>query len=122
MKLRICGNSIRLRLTRSEVEQFGSEGTVGESVNFGDRNERGFHYVIRKDPAKTLHASFDGASIVVSVPDNIAEKWVANEDVGIEGVDGELQILIEKDFVCLNPRKGEDQSDNFPHPEPKTMC
>ncbi|MCB1025749.1 MAG: hypothetical protein KDB79_15230 [Acidobacteria bacterium] len=122
MKLRISGNSIRLRLTRSEVERFGSEGTVEESVNFGDGNGSGFRYLIKKTSRETLHASFDGARIVVSVPSDIAGKWIATEDVGIEGVDGELQIFIEKDFVCLNPRKSEDQSDNFPHPDPNAAC
>jgi hypothetical protein len=27
-----------------------------------------------------------------------------------------LQILVEKDFACLTPRKGEDDGDAFPNP------
>ena len=27
-----------------------------------------------------------------------------------------LSILVEKDFACLAPREGEDESDMFPHP------
>ena len=29
---------------------------------------------------------------------------------------GHLTILIEKDFACLAPRDGEDESDMFPNP------
>jgi hypothetical protein len=37
----------------------------------------------------------------------------ANQDLG----DGEeLTILVEKDFACLAPREGEDESDMFPNP------
>ena len=28
-----------------------------------------------------------------------------------------LAILVEKDFACLAPREGEDESDMFPHPD-----
>jgi hypothetical protein len=31
--------------------------------------------------------------------------------------DGSLRITLEKDFACLAPREGEDESDNFPHPQ-----
>jgi hypothetical protein len=35
MKLRLQGNSVRLRLTRSEVERLREIGRVEESVDFG---------------------------------------------------------------------------------------
>ena len=35
MKLRIKGNSIRLRLLRSEVERFTANGKISEEVRFG---------------------------------------------------------------------------------------
>ena len=49
-------------------------------------------------------------------------QWADSEQVSIEAVqtidDGsELKILVEKDFACLTPREGEDESDLFPHPE-----
>jgi hypothetical protein len=31
-----------------------------------------------------------------------------------------LKILVEKDFACLAPREGEDESDMFPHPKAAT--
>ena len=48
--------------------------------------------------------------------------WANSEQVSISGEqvldDGEkLNILVEKDFACLAPREGEDESDMFEHPE-----
>ena len=32
--------------------------------------------------------------------------------------DGDLlKILVEKDFACLAPREGEDETDMYPHPQ-----
>ena len=36
MKLRVKGNSIRLRLTQSEVKRMQTENKVCESIDFGD--------------------------------------------------------------------------------------
>ena len=48
-------------------------------------------------------------------------QWAASEQVSIAADetldDGEsLKILVEKDFACLAPREGEDESDRYPHP------
>jgi hypothetical protein len=37
------------------------------------------------------------------------------DKVGFENTDGELHLLVEKDFTCLD-NVAEDQSDNFPNP------
>ncbi|MGH8167708.1 MAG: DUF7009 family protein [Woeseiaceae bacterium] len=44
--------------------------------------------------------------------------------IGAQPLDGdELSILVEKDFACLAPREGEDDSDKFPNPlEGKATC
>ena len=44
-----------------------------------------------------------------------------SEQVSIEADealdDGDsLKILVEKDFACLAPREGEDETDMYPHP------
>lgn len=122
MKLRIKGNSIRLRLTKTEVEAFRKEGRIVESINFGGQAEPKLFYVLEKGSTPHLQASFDDGKITVSVPDDVAGQWVESEQVGFTGIDGSLQILVEKDFACLNPRAGEDESDNFPHPNTEELC
>ncbi|MFN0138742.1 MAG: DUF7009 family protein [Pyrinomonadaceae bacterium] len=123
MKLRIRGNTLRLRLTRSEVDEFASSGRCADKISFG--GERALVYAIEKTAGKTVSAVFDGAEIKVSVPGELAHAWTNTDQVGFDAVyrtgDGdELQILVEKDFACLTPRADEDTADNFPHP--KTTC
>jgi hypothetical protein len=117
MKLRIKGNSIRLRLTKSEVIDLGQRKTIMETVNIGDTN---FLYAVIPVDRKDLAASFDNGELLIAIPVDFAATWFNSEEVGISftqknGNGTELFILLEKDFVCLD-RPFEDQSDNFPHP------
>lgn len=117
MKLRIRGDSLRLRLTRGEVRQLRETGRVVETTHFGDA-ELSYQLLAADVPSPV--ARFDGGSIVVSLPRTQAEAWADSEQVGITATQavahGSLALLIEKDFRCLAPREGEDDSDAFPHP------
>lgn len=64
MKLRIRGNSIRLRLTQSEVARVAMNGSLESQTVFGARAFR-FALVIRDD-AFSLSASLDDNAILVS--------------------------------------------------------
>lgn len=123
MKLRIRGNSLRLRLTRSEVDQFALTGRFADQISFG--GEQSLVYAIEKTDTATVSAVFDDGEITVFVPAQIADNWVNTDEVGFEaakliGDRNELKLLIEKDFACLTSRSGEETDDNFPHP--KTTC
>ena len=118
MKIRIKGNTVRLRLTKTEVNDFGNKGLVEEITEFGPKSK--LTYSLRKTNDKELEASFNGDKIEIRVPENLATVWVNTDRVGIDNHGGDesaLQILIEKDFACLTERVGEDESDMFPHPE-----
>ena len=59
---------------------------------------------------------------MVNVPEAAAREWASNEsDVSIRGEvpldEGDLRILVEKDFECLEPREGESQSNRFVNPK-----
>lgn len=125
MKIRMKGNSVRLRLSRSEVEEFGRSGEVHEEVRFGARPDDTLRYQIAKSPGEKVTASLAGGTITVSVPDRLAAIWVEGEQIGFsesQVVDekSDLLIMVEKDFVCLTPRDDEETADNFPHPN--TTC
>jgi hypothetical protein len=113
MKLRIRGDSLRLRLTRGEVRRLRETGSVVETIHFGASE---LHYELRSVDVDTPVASFDGARIVVSLPRAAADAWADGDEVGIAVELGPLSLLIEKDFRCLAPREGEDDGDAFPHP------
>ncbi len=117
MKLRVRGNSIRLRLTRGELEQFAASGHVEESVDFRKTGQL-FTYSLRIDPeAKEIAAGYENGLLQVLVPKKLAVTWTGSDQVGIGSPEGFVpRILIEKDFVCLTVRPGEDESDMFPNP------
>ena len=120
MKLRIKENTVRLRLTRTEVAHFGKEGMIKESVCFGAKTSHHFHYEIKmKENAGKLDISYQDQTIRVSVPRTIAERWVKTDDVGFEqevDTDGvQIHVLVEKDFQCLH-RDNAEEPDNYSHP------
>lgn len=119
MKIRIKGNSIRYRLTKTEVDNFGKHGFLEEKTEF--LNGTALYYSLEKKMGiPGLEAVFSGNHISIYVPEKMAEEWTTTDIVGFDnkmkiGEDKELFLLIEKDFVCLD-HTFEDQSDNYPNP------
>lgn len=118
MKIRIKGNSVRLRVSRNELDQIGRGEQVAEQTCFG---QSVLSYGLRLDPsASELNATFDGSIILVGIPPKMAQEWVHTDAVSLRGVQptpqGGLQLLVEKDFQCLAPRD-EDESDLFINPK-----
>lgn len=120
MKIRIYDDSIRLRLDRSEVEDIGSGSSVGGRTRFAGGAE--FQYRLVMLDCDTVSADFSDGCIQVSLPKPLAEHWATDEtEVSIRGENdvngGVLTLLIEKDFECLDPREGEDQTNRFINPK-----
>ena len=118
MKLRIKGNPIRVRLTKSEVEKICSGSSLEEKTVFG---ENVFKYKLElSESVKKLTAKFEEGIIIIQLPSTLINNWSTNETVGFNETsqDG-LYILVEKDFKCLDETT-EDQSDNFENPH--TTC
>jgi hypothetical protein len=120
MKLRIKGASLRLRLTQGEVRTLAEQGRIEEQVPFGG----GVNLIYRLscDAAATqLNARFASGVLDIRVPAGLAQEWCASQEVTLAGTQEDaqhsLRISVEKDFACLAPRTGEDESDNFPHPQ-----
>lgn len=112
------GNSIRLRLTQSEMRTLQESGRVAERVSFGPD---ALTYTLEKTPASVMSARFADGQITVFVPEAKAEDWISTDLAGLEhtadlGNGESLRILVEKDFKCLTVRPGEDESDNFENP------
>lgn len=120
VKLRVRDNSIRLRLTRSEVELVRADGLVRGRVPLAGANN--FDYVLESSPATIKpEAHISNNVLTVRVPEAEILRWSGSDEVSISATqklaDGvELGILVEKDFACLTPREGEDETDMYPHP------
>lgn len=120
MKLRIKGNSLRLRLTQSEVTAVGRGNAVEEQTVFPG----GAALIYRLSIAGTdrLAATYRPGSVDITVPGALAAEWADTQMVSLTGEeplpDGQaLTLLIEKDFECIEPKAGEDYSDAFPNPQ-----
>ena len=117
MKLRIKGNSLRLRLTKGEIDLLSKDGLIESRINFG--SDALVYGIAVSAEIDRISASFNDSRITVRIPEAVAKGWATSEQVGIEAtqhVDGELRILIEKDFKCLTTRAGEDDADTFDNP------
>jgi hypothetical protein len=121
MKLRIRGDSLRLRLSQAELVRLRETGEVCDRIGFGDRS---LDYALVRADIEAPRARFEGDRIEVALPNAVAQVWTQTEQVGIEAEQalptGTLRLLIEKDFKCLAPRPGEDDSDAFPNPDAET--
>jgi len=121
VKLRIRDNSVRLRLTRTEVDSLRLQGVVTAATGFPGGRE--FQYRVESSPAIVNPAAFfSDNTIAVRLPETAVLAWASTDQVSLPGDqvldDGtRLRILVEKDFACLAPREGEDESDMYPHPE-----
>lgn len=122
MKLRIRGNSLRLRLGRSEVTSLGQGERVEDAIAFGATTaDRLLYAIVCSDEVSVMVAHFASNELLVSVPSSLAREWAHGNAVGLEaaqpvGDSGTLAILVEKDFACLTPRSGEDDTDAYPNP------
>jgi hypothetical protein len=115
MKLRIQDDSLRLRLTRGEVEDLNRGGAIERTVHFP--GGRALQYIVTGcTAAASPRAVYSGDAIRVSLPQIRVKAWAASDEVGIEGQDGPIRILVEKDFECLH-RDGAAQPDAFPNPQ-----
>lgn len=128
MKLRIKGNSIRLRLGQSEVRRLAIDGTVEESTAFAAwKDLRLFYAICETADFDAVCAYFADRRIVVRVPRKMIDQWATTDQVGIDALqrngDGsELRILIEKDFECIAAAPDESQEDAFPNPQLGVPC
>ncbi len=118
MKIRIKGNSIRYRLTKTEVETFCRKGCYEEKTEFRDQC---FTYELRaQKDILNLNADFKRDTITMYLPEADKDGWATSDLVGFKhclplGDGRELLLILEKDFVCLDETI-EDQSDNYPNP------
>ena len=125
MKLRIKGDSLRLRLTRGEVERLAESGRVEEHVHIGPNGE--LLYRLQRVSARApLGATFANGVLEIQVSEQAAERWCTSDLVTLDHMQQHgnvnLRIVVEKDWACLAPREDEDESDNFRHPKDRSAA
>ena len=119
MKLRVRDNSLRFRLAKSEIAKLHEDGRVEASTQFPGGVQLQYAVVLSRS-AQEMTASFEEGVLQVELPEGPAIQWALSDEISLQGEasldEGGLSILVEKDFACLTPREGEDESDLYPHP------
>lgn len=114
MKIRIKDHTIRLRLTKSEVEHVASQGYTSAETHFPGGAK--FTYRLSACDNENATANFDKGTIEVSFPKKQIELWATTEQVSLSAQCDTLTLLVEKDFTCLSARLEEQSGDYYPNP------
>ena len=102
MKLRIHGDSLRLRLNRSDVEQFRTSGICTESLRF-DSNSQLTYTLERSSQLTAMEVRYLQDCIRVLLPLDMAQEWAGSDRISLSlSRAGGASLLIEKDFQCLH--------------------
>jgi hypothetical protein len=127
MKLRIKGNSLRLRVSRSELARFQSGERIEETIHFTGAPEAKLTYslefALQSAPVKVRYESNQVRVILSEVQAHI---WGVEGEVGVYEtlhVDSacSLDIIVEKDFACADGSDAEN-TDAFPNPHAGVTC
>ena len=100
MKLRIRGNSIRIRVSKTELARIAETGKVEDTVRFS--SDQSLRYGIEVRATGAVTATFAADGILVALPKARLDLWLRPDEVSVEGsqpIGGGkvLQIVLEKD-------------------------
>lgn len=116
MKLRIKGNSLRLRISRSELARLMTVGRIEETIQFAPEAHARLTYALTvRDGKEDLWLEYLDQAVTVILSTAAARRWAESEDVGV-CAEGMVDLLVEKDFACLDRSNPED-ADAFPNPK-----
>jgi hypothetical protein len=126
MKLRLKSNTVRFRTTRSEVARLVKLGHLEETIRFNADEAGTFAFAITLEGDNAcVGVRYARSTITLIVPAAPAKSWADSDAVGIyatvEGQSGPLELILEKDFACLD-RSDAENEDNFPNPLIEATC
>ena len=127
MKLRINENSLRLRVSRSELERFQSGERIEQTVHFAAAPEAKLTYALESAlQSAPVKVRYESNEVTVVLSEARARIWGVEGEVGVyDTLDidsaGSLDVIVEKDFACLD-RSDAENSDTFPNPHAGVTC
>ena len=122
MKLRVSDNTVRVRISQSELAELKAFLPVQLMVDFPVQAQLSCQLIPSK--VDTLGCTFSSSTISIFIPESTIAKWNSSTFVKLERTldlenGKELFILVEKDFKRLSNRAKEDESDLFTNPRKK---
>jgi hypothetical protein len=127
MKLRINGNSIRLRLLRSEVDAFVGTGRIEHTIHFASSDDAFLKYGLELEAdLSDVVVRHKQSEVTIVLPSQKAISWAETVQIGIYcavnlGGHGILDVIVERDFACLDLSDA-DNHDTFPNPQLGAVC
>jgi hypothetical protein len=127
MNLRIKGNSLRLRVSRSELARFQAGGRIEETIHFTTAPEATLTYALESSlKPSPVTVRYGSREVTVILSKDRARIWGAQNEVGVYttldmGSAGSLEVVVEKDFACLDRSDG-DNRDTFANPLAGATC
>ena len=125
MKLRCKGNSLRLRVTRSELATLQACGCVQETIAFPGGSSLSYSLAVDSN-ADPVQVAFQMGQISVRLSPAQLVSWSEEDQVGVYATlpvtdATHLEILLEKDFACLD-LSDEENEDTFANPLAGKTC
>lgn len=117
MKLRLQGDTVRLRLSRSDLARLVDEGRVAECIHIAPGAVLSF--AVQAAACERLTAAWDETGLTVGLPRPWLDGWADDDRVGFEGrqdagAGRTLRLAVEKDFACGH--RPSDAAETFPRP------
>jgi hypothetical protein len=125
MKLRIKGDSLRIRITPSEMRTFLEQGRIAQTIHFAAAPDARLTYALEHAASAEINLRYEHSEAAVIIPTYQARAWADGDEVGlyasIPNGNGMLEVAIEKDWACLDRGEAEN-ADTFPNPLQGTTC
>jgi hypothetical protein len=116
MKLRIHGDSLRLRLNRFDIEQFLKTGIRTESIHFGSGSK--LTYTLESSSQLTeMEAHYSQDCIRVLLPLGLAQEWATSDQISLSLHRAESSgpsLLIEKEFKFVHDDESNPDPNHIP--------
>ena len=113
MKLRIEDDTLRLRLSQNELDEFAEKGRVEGAVHFGMGPAQRLTYALARGSelaqtlpeAEPVQVHYEPGALTILVPFAQAKAWVETDQNGFSHdlpltENQRLRILVEKDLDC----------------------
>ena len=113
---------MRLRVSRSELARFLDGERIEETIHFTRAPEASLTYTLESAvQAAPVRVQYESQIVKVLLSKDQAGIWGEENEVGVygtldTGAAGSLEIIVEKDFACID-RSDEENSDAFANPQ-----
>jgi hypothetical protein len=123
MKLRIKGNSLRLRISQSEMQALLRDGEIEDTIRFGPAHDACLTYALRlQESSPEIGLDYRPQRVTILLSNAAATHWAGTDEVGIYGDSASgIALLVEKDFACLDSDDPQ-YADAFPNPKAGVAC